>query len=237
MTPTMDAPQAQTHSLTLYSLTDELAQLMALRAEMAENAEDTAAIDGEIAVYLQRLPEKVDAVAAILRILDSQVGLAADEVQRLNQRRRRLAAAREKLAGYVCDILSQLPEPKRGSRKLEGGTATLALVRNGGAEPLDVYDESLVPDEYCVAVVKIPWAKWLDIREFADCPPANVEREVNNKAVREALAAPCWACEGTGIIPTDTPSETTPCNCCMGDGKGSVPGAKLMERGSRLEIR
>ena len=214
-------------ALTLYSLTDDLSQLMALRSEMTENAEDTATIDGEIAAYLQQLPEKVDAVAAVLRMLDSQVNLAADEVQRLNQRRRRLAAARERLAGYVCDILGQLPKPKRGSAKLEGATATLALVGNGGLQQLDIYDESLVPDTYCEAVVRIPWVRWLEISRTADCPPANVERAVNNKAVREAIGSPCWLCGG----------KDTDCSECLGAGKNAVPGARLLERTQRLEIR
>lgn len=249
--PSPPAPHL-TAGLTLYSLADDLVSLLDLREDMAENKEGTEAVDAAIAEYMQSLiPPKVDAVAHVLLTLDSQTELAAAEVQRLAARRRRIASAAERLRQYCCDVLAKLPAPKKGSRKLEGSNSTLILKGNGGLQKLDVYEESLVPDEFKLATVALPLNLWLTLRETiseADRPKATVA--VDEKAVRKALDAPCWVCEGSGLsVEPDafrmsagadgSTCESFACACpsCGGSGKAGVPGARLLERGHHLEIK
>src|ERR1051325_6743104 len=114
--------------LTLYHLSTELMDLLSVRAEMCEGGEDTTEIDVQIAEYVQRIPDKVDATAHVLRTLESQETLAMEEISRLHARRKRIVSALEHLKQYLCSVLEQLPKPKRGCRKLEGSTAELVLV-------------------------------------------------------------------------------------------------------------
>lgn len=226
-------------SLTLYALDEDLTQLITERQDMAEHSEDTAQIDGLIAQYLEALPAKVDAVAAMLRHLESQESLARDAQEWAMLRRRRFREMRERLEACTSAVIEKQPKPKRGSRKLEGATSTLSLVGNGGHEPLEIYNEALIPDQCCDAEITMPWPDYEAVCRILEKYVMQLpkpKRVVSNKAVREALSRACWACEGTGAIPTDTPGEQTPCNACMGDGKSSVPGARLQERGAHLRI-
>jgi hypothetical protein len=236
--PASDAPASvravepqQPGSLSLYHLADDLVSLLALREEMAEDKESTEAADAAIAEYMQSLPQKVDGVVHVLRTLESQAELAAAEVVRLAARRRRIASAAYRLRQYCCDVLARLPKPKRGSRKLEGSTATLTLKGNGGLEPLDVYDEALVPDEYCTAEITVPFSFWGKVNDLCNEHGVRYKfsgrRSVDHIAIRKALAENCWLCEGNG----------GDCNACGGSGKQGVPGARLQERGNHLEIR
>src|SRR6266704_988382 len=81
----------------------------------------------EVAIqkYMELLPVKVDAVASFLTHLESQAQLAAQEIKRLQIRKTRIDALYERLADYVVRVLEKLPDPKRGSKKLEGETSTL----------------------------------------------------------------------------------------------------------------
>lgn len=225
-------------SLTLYHLSDELAQLTALRVEMAEAGEDTTAVDHSIALYLQALPDKVDAVAHVLHTIESQIALAKVEQDRIAKRTEPFQAAFDRIRQYACDVLAELPKPAKGCRKLDGQSSTLMLKGNGGLAPLQIDDETLVPDECCVAQVQMPYADWMAmweaiiIRGEKAIDPqflanAQCQRSVDNKAVRKSLDEPCWACEGKG----------GECISCGGTGKQGVPGARLMDRGMHLEIR
>ncbi len=221
----MSTALAPVSGLTLYSLQDELAQLISVRAEMSETGEDTATIDAAIAEYMQALPEKVDSVAHVIHTLESQIALAKVEEDRLEARRKKFSAALDRLKAYVVDVLSQIPEPKRGSRKIEGSTATLCLVKNGGLEALDITEPTIVPDEMCVAEVRMPWSDWeritpLDLQDRA-------KRVPDNAAIRAALKSPCWLCAG----------KDEDCDQCGGTGLSTVPGARLLPRGQRLEVK
>lgn len=224
-------------SLTLYHLSDELTSLLAVREEMAEGKEDTSEIDAAIAEYMAALPQKVDAVVHVIRTLESQAELAAAEIHRLSARRRNFASAVDRLKEYCCSVIERMPKPKKGSRKLEGETASLVLKTNGGLQPLDIYDEALVPDEYKIATVSFPAQQISALLRAGVIDILKTTTDVNNATVREALGAPCWLCEGHGDKPKNSMGEFESCSECGGSGKASVPGARLLDRSSHLEIR
>lgn len=223
-------------SLTLYSLSSELTDLINERMEMVEAGENTAEIDKQLSAYFAALPNKVDAVAAVLKHMEAQEELATAEVARLNARRRSFASERERLEGYVKDVLAALPDPKRGKvKKLEGGTASLQLWPNGGAQSLDVQDPAMVPIEYQTVTVKMNMADWVayggPIQKNCSF---DVTQEPDDKLIRKALAENCWDCSGTGRYGHE---DEAPCPACGGSGKQGVPGCSLRPRESHLRIK
>lgn len=219
---------SEPRELSLYSLTDELAQMMSERINMVQENEDTTAIDAQLTAYLEQLPSKVDAVVAVLRTLETQAVLAKLECDRLKDRRQRFEAARERLEDYVKSVIAKQPDPKKGkTKKLEGKTSTLALRVNGGSLPLEITQADLVPDELCTAVIKMPYRDWLRIvNNNSNLPIRKVERIPDNEAIRAEMDKPCWDCSGKG----------GDCKACGGTGRNSVAGARLGDRGTQLRI-
>ncbi len=244
---------SDTKSLSLYHLSSELTDLVSLRMEMVEAGEDTAEIDQQLTAYFKALPDKVDAVAHVIRHMDYAEKLATDEIQRLNARRRSFASERERLESYVKDVLAALPDPKRGKvKKIEGATSSLQLWPNGGLAPLDIQDPEMVPDEYCEATIKMDYALWLQavtlLRDRWSLIDGlvDVKREPDNDAIRKALEQPCWDCSGAGMVPDANGTQRATneghippitCPSCGGSGKQGVPGCQLLPRGQNLRIR
>jgi hypothetical protein len=228
MTPAEDKPQP----LALYSLAGDLAQLVTLQMEMIDSQEDTSDVDREIAEYLgERIPERVDAAAHMVRYLESQVKLAEEEEQRLRRRKARLQNARERLRGYLARVLELLPIPKRGLRRLEGRSATISLWANGGEQRIDV-NEQLLPGEFFRYRIEVGYDEYLRMVELLGSPAIRgAERIVDTRLVRESLAQPCLACQGGRFKQPDAP-----CASCGDSGLTGVPGATLAERGHHVRI-
>jgi hypothetical protein len=236
--PIMPSATHEVRDLSLYHLTDDLQQLASERMAMGDD-EDATEIDAAIQAYMAALPQKVDAVAAVLRHMASQEDLADAEIDRLSARKKRFTTARERLEGYAKDVLAALPAPKKGkTKRLEGRTSTLVLRPNGGLAPLVTpEDESIVPEEYCTATIKMPYTLWLRMQtawqeawEEERAAGIKVARELSNSAIRKALETDCWDCGGSGN------QGDGPCKACGGSGKAGVPGCYLRERGSTLKI-
>lgn len=219
--------------LSLYSLTDELAQLLAVQEEMIENGENTDEISRQIVEYIAaRIPERVDAAAHVSKHLKAQEDFAEAEEKRLKARKHFFSEARKRLHGYLVRVLEMLPEPKRGVRRLEGDVASIALYGNGGLPPLDLYEESLLPAEYYTFKIELSYANYLQALEVLRIPQViHAERIVNEKLIRQHLALPCSACEGGKFSKPDAP-----CSACGGDGMAHIPGARLAPRGNHIRI-
>lgn len=203
--------------LSLYHVDAELQALIQYREDREMDTEDPmgdderAALNGEIARYLEALPAKVEGVAAIFRMWRGQRELIKAEAERLAKLARRIEANETRLKGYVADILAMQPEPKKGCRKLVGRDgSTLSLKGNGGLEPLAI-QEGILPAEYRDVTVRIPQNQYDSIRDHL----ADIEIDVfevgvapNGQRIRGALA------EGEDI-----------------------PGAHLEPRGAHVEVR
>lgn len=119
----------------------------------------------------------------------------------------------------------------------------------------EITDEVLVPDELCTVTVTMPadvwsaicrdritvdasggkFALWSISGQFGNPLP----RTPSLSLIGEALAKPCGKCEGTGTkLPfAEEYEDREPCSECAGSGHASVPGVRLAERGSHVEIR
>lgn len=109
---------------------------------------------------------------------------------------------------------------------------------------VEITDEALVPDEYCMAEVSMLYLTWLQLRaarpdgfNTAD-RLSTVKREISRSAIAEALQKTCVKCGGSGLVPiVDDNAEHGNCRSCGGSGKQGVPGCRLAPRGESLIIR
>jgi len=146
--------------MTMYSLSEDLlANLESIDLTDPETPE-RAECERAIHAYLEQLPVKVDSVAWMLAHLEDQAQMAADEIQRLHARKQTFERALERLEVYCIQVLEQLPEPRRGPRKLEGSTNTLAL---RSSDAVILTDEGIVPAEYKTACVEMPAPVWASL--------------------------------------------------------------------------
>ncbi len=235
--------------LDLYHLESGLAGLIEYREERisdTENppdAEELAALDAEIQRYEIATPAKVSGVAAVVRNWRAKVITARAEIDRLKKIAAHYEAMEARLKDYVGSILERQPMPKKGCRKLTGSDGSqLILKGNGGLQPLEITDPAMVPDDCVRLVGSIPllvWRALLDEAGIDRVRGADFLKTIDNAAIREALAQPCPVCEGTGdtLDASDERGSSEPCPTCGGSGKNAVPGARLLERGSHVEVR
>ena len=219
--------------LSLYALTDDLTQLLAVQDEMIANGEDTTEINRQIVEYVAtRIPERVDAAAHVSKHLKAQEELADAEEKRLKARKLNFRAMRDRLHDYLERVLEMLPEPKRGVRRLEGDYASIALYGNGGLAPLEIYDESLLPAEYFTYQIQLSHSDYLKALDVFGIPQIRYAEKIRNeKLIRQHLALMCGACEGGKFSKPEAP-----CSSCGGDGLAHIPGARLAPRGNHIRI-
>jgi hypothetical protein len=207
----------------------------------ASGPEEILQAEQEIKEWIEREIKKVSGIRSYLKFC-AQMAAAAQAEMRVQAERMKLWEAREdRLKAFVMAVMEN-----SGTKKLEGETGSLSIRKNGGREPLAVTDEALIPEEYFDTTVTLPARVWNRIAfEVGDdlLAGARVLRTRNNERIREALTARCEACEGsgqTGTIGTHEDGmhavELTPCTVCGGSGKAGIPGARLLERGCRLQV-
>ncbi|MGC1586998.1 MAG: siphovirus Gp157 family protein [Rhodomicrobium sp.] len=170
-----------TSSLTLAAMTEELACLLDTAEMVDEGSADRAELDSLIAQFQAALPDKVDRVHYALAFLESQEQLATVEIKRLQARRDRIGRDVERLEQYCCRVIEKLPEPKRGPRKLEGRTVTLAI---RPSDEVIITDEVSIPVAYKTAVIELPASAWEHIVTL--CPEAPTLLGKQDLKVRKA---------------------------------------------------
>lgn len=106
-------------------------------------------------------PEKRERVAAKLFDLGQRAAVKRaaaktylDKAAALNAGADRCEAEAKRLTDYVLAVMAMLPKPKKGARVLEGTSTTFKA--KGVADSIDIYDESLLPDQFKTATVTMP---------------------------------------------------------------------------------
>ena len=177
--------------ISLYHLDQGLSELLDYRAERVADtidppdADELEAVDGQIRKYLEALPTKIDGVAAVLLHRQRRQENLASEIKRLTAALEVAKAEEVRLKDYIAAVLEKQPMPKKGPRKLVGQTSELRLVQNGGLAPLLIDDETMIPNEYRVATVTLPydiWFAWKTMLPVTKCTVA-----VSNTAVRKGI--------------------------------------------------
>jgi Siphovirus Gp157 len=232
----------------LHELEESLLALLDTEELVTEEREQAFLED--LSHTMQATVAKRDRVAAFIKHCEAQVEVCADEIQRLQARKRVLANAAERVRSYVLWIIEALgPDAEGKLRKLEGDKFTFATRK---AKPkLEITDESSVPQKYKWVKVGVPAEQFERyrgiLRELFGTLPA-LDYSLNEAGLRAALeGAPeiCAVCGGDGnaLIASgsqvDGSGEYYPCPHCGGSGvvPPSVPGARLLTDRNSLVLR
>jgi len=197
-------------SLSLFAIEEQLIQLIAFAEDPDLTPEEREVAAGEIQKYVAAEVRKVDSIRGYLRHCEVMAWAARGEARRQLDNATIWENRQQRIKGYCFDAMQHA-----GLKKLEGNTGTLQVKGNGGVQPLQVNNESLVPEEYCDYVGRISGRMWRTVLKICAAVSApdvskddvDLQRVPNNKRVREALAS------------------------------GPVPGAQLLERGAHLEVK
>lgn len=222
-------------SLTLWQIDETLAQMTDLLEEMVEACEDVTELSAQIEAYITDvLPNKVDAIAAVLRMWKSVRVDAVDERQRVAKIVQQFDAKIEGLQNTCVAVMQ-----KRGYKKLTGKTNVMRVQVNGGPASVEPYDYRLIPDEFHIAIVRMPKDLWIRLID-AGCPAGStsytlgeysVTYDIDTDGIRDRLQTPCQNCCGTG-----SQGDEVACDDCGGTGFCLVPGARLKPRGAHLRV-
>ncbi len=254
-------------SISLFQIEAGLLELLEHRAtRLADrddppDAEELEALEGEIQRYQFAEPRKVAGVAAIDRMWDADIATGKQELARVRLWIKEREAMRKYLRERIADALSLLPEPtgKTKSKVLVGVDGSkLILKPNGGVFPLQIdgwdaeeerwlVDSTVLPAELETALVRMPLDWFLTLSgQYCDVVDLKlVSHAPDNTRIRAALAEVCPACEGACSIMVYDESATMErggtvkqaCGTCDGTGKRIVPGARLTDRKSHVEIK
>lgn len=224
--------------------------------ELDARRQELDVINSGIAAFVQNKLQEVDELRTPLIALERAVALNKADALAATNRAMVLQNRYDKLKDLIKLAMETLAangfwKPKQ-SRKFESARGSFLLKGNGGSQPVEITDETLVPDEYCrvtVTMTAMQWAMIVDYIppfEMPSDPPIKIgPREVSKSAVAEALNFACYRCDGNGVVEAwgdpdedaDHRPAENPCTGCGGSGKNGVPGCRLAERGTAVIIK
>jgi Siphovirus Gp157 len=150
-------PSPAVTAAPLYVIEDQLAALV----ETAElvSPEQEQEFRAEFQTALTAAVEKRDRVGQFLAHLEQQIDFAKFEIDRLRQRKATCERALARLEDYVIGTIENLGTDGKGKyRRLEGKTTTFSL--RACPPSVEVTDESTIPAEYKVLMLKLPAVTW-----------------------------------------------------------------------------
>jgi hypothetical protein len=150
-------PSPAVTAASLYMIEDHLAALI----ETAElvSAEQEQEFRAEFQAALTAAVDKRDRVGQFLAHLEQQIGFARYEIDRLRQRKATCERALARLENYVIGTIEGLGTDSKGKYpRLEGKTTTFSL--RACPPSVEVTDESAIPAEYRMLLLKLPAVTW-----------------------------------------------------------------------------
>jgi hypothetical protein len=150
-------PSPAVTAAPLYVIEDHLAALI----ETAElvSPEQEQEFRAEFQAALTAAVDKRDRVGQFLAHLEQQIDFARFEIDRLRQRKATCERALARLENYVIGTIENLGTDSKGKyRRLEGKTTTFSL--RACPPSVEVTDESAIPAEYKMLLLKLPAVMW-----------------------------------------------------------------------------
>jgi hypothetical protein len=150
-------PSPAVTAAPLYVIEDHLAALI----ETAElvSPEQEQEFRAEFQTALTAAVDKRDRVGQFLAHLEQQIDFAKFEIDRLRQRKATCERALVRLEDYVIGTIENLGTDGKGKyRRLEGKTTTFSL--RACPPSVEVADETAIPAEYKVLILKLPAVMW-----------------------------------------------------------------------------
>lgn len=238
----------------LFQLKGQLFEMLATREELyaerliatgdgpAEISASIEALESAIGSFLLERVRSVDDIRNPLLAMQAAQKVCEAEAQRATNQalvwQRQIATVLDMVKVCMKHLEDLGTWKPKESRKLQSALGSISLVGNGGKQPVEIADESLIPDEFWRVTVTMPAERWNDIREadFGDDETNRLlrgivpKREPSKSAIEAELNRNCEQCEGTGGVPD--------CFCphCGGTGKRGVPGARLADRGEHVRV-
>lgn len=209
--------------------------------------------DVALANHAQSQIEKADSYIGLIGYLEAAIATRKAERDRHAKVAGILERALEQVKATAVFAITAVP----GRKRVDGDRGYLLAKANGGLAPL-LTDDAMLPDDVC------KFEGWINVADFATMleaarrrrmdpqwkPRAKFDRKPDNALIREKLAEPCPTCGGKGTIivtgadqmsvealQAGATSEERSCMACGGSGTAGVPGARLGERGTHLEIK
>jgi hypothetical protein len=145
-------------NITLYEIEDNLAAL-ANTFEVVEGEEIKQILLDDIGRSLWQAKEKRDAVVAFLRHCEAQQKFADQEIERIRNRRDRIARFQAEFERYIISIIDRFAVPdRRGVKRLEGNISSLRMQKN--PDSVAITDENAVPLAFKDVVLTMPAQTW-----------------------------------------------------------------------------
>ena len=150
-------PSPAVTAAPLYVIEDHLAALIETAELVSPEQEQEFRVEFQTA--LTAAVDKRDRVGQFLAHLEQQIDFAKFEIDRLRQRKATCERALERLENYVIGTIEDLGTDGKGKyRKLEGKTTTFSL--RACPPSVEVADETAIPAEYKVLILKLPAVTW-----------------------------------------------------------------------------
>lgn len=168
-------------AITLYDIDKRLLPL--LDAETLNE-------DGQLAVLTEVVQSgDGDCVIAFLRVLESQVKLAAEEVKRLEARKHELESGQERIEAHIVKLVEQFGVTKKGTKnpRLEGKLGALTIATN--PDSVEVDDLEQVPDAFKAVTVTLGAGLWHAILEALDENVAHQYFAADARAAKSSYSA------------------------------------------------
>jgi hypothetical protein len=209
--------------------------------ERAIEAADVALVEHSTAEV-----ERADSYIGLIRYLEAAIALRRAEAQRNTLAARIAERILEQVKATAVFVMTEAKRPR-----IEGSSGSYLLAKkSGGMAPLLITDPALVPDDLCrlegwvnagvwgrmVAIVRrhVTGEEWEPTARWTGRVP-------DNAAIRAQLDLPCPKCNGDGAIRATEKIEgersEVVCSECGGSKTAGVPGARIGERGTHLEVK
>jgi len=158
-------PSPAVTATPLYMIEDQLAALIETAELVSPEQEQEFRVEFQAA--LTAAVDKRDRVGQFLAHLEQQIDFAKFEIDRLRQRRATCERALARLENYVIETIENLGTDSKGKyRRLEGKTTTFSL--RGCLQSVEVANESAIPSEYKVLLLKLPAVTWEQLLDRMD---------------------------------------------------------------------
>lgn len=243
----------------MYELREELLANAGRQAALLHEAEikdptawhqaeaELAAIEKGIYNYVIEHVKEVDTLRDPLLALETGVAICKAAAARETNRAITLQNRYDKLKDFIKQAMEALEasgywKPKQ-SKKLESARGFFRLQGNGGNQPVEITDETLIPAGLLNYTITLPGDLWIAIERAIGTGPlldmivhrARVSKEPSKSRIAKALAQPCGQCGGVGTCNALTEGDVA-CSECGGSGTAGVPGARLAPRGNSVII-
>lgn len=199
-----------TTDLTLYQVETDLAALIET-SEGGVPEELLEEFKQDLIAYTEKAVVKRDRVIHFIRFVENQIAFTAEEEKRLHERKKRLQGALASFMAYVARVVQECaPDMRKGARRLEGKTGTLAAVKN--PDSVDVFDAAQLPADFTHIEMRVPGSVIAEL-------PEDIRQTLRRSAVEYA------------VVPVKA-------NIAQALKAGrTVPGARWKQGEMRLEIR